>query len=523
VADQVNGGEIEEAESVLVDLREVSKNYPGVQALDRLSFSIARGEVHALLGANGAGKSTLIKILAGATWRDTGEIDLEGRALGELDPHLAAKLGIVCLFQEPALVPGLTIEQNVFLGQEIVSRLGLIRAKPQHERALSLLREVAPHLDPRQRIAGLRASERQFVALAKALLRKPKLLILDEPTASMTDPEIEALFRIVFNLKNAGASILYVTHRLEEVFQIADTATVLRDGRLVRSCPMTELERSGLINLIAGRELRVEERRRDVERGRKLLSVQNISRLGVFSDVTFDVHEGEVVALAGLVGAGRSEVVRTIFGADPLDQGTIRYPNGSTAVSDPHSAVSSGLAMVPEDRKTQGVVPKMSVGDNLLLSSATKYSGNLLGLIDFSKSRALVARNVQKLDIRPRGAEDRAVETLSGGNQQKVLLGRAMESGAQVFIFDEPTAGVDIGTKTEIQRLILDLARTDKGIIIVSSEMEEVLALADRILVIREGRLVRELVGHSASSFDVLKSALGEDESFDTDAVESAR
>jgi ABC-type sugar transport system ATPase subunit len=522
VADQINRDVIEEAKPVLVDLRDVSKSYPGVQALDRLSFSIARGEVHALLGANGAGKSTLIKILAGATWRDSGEIEFEGRALGELDPHLAVELGIVCLFQEPALVPGLTIEQNVFLGQEVVTRLGLIRSRPQHEQALSLLQEVAPHLNPGQRVAGLRASERQFVALAKALLRKPRLLILDEPTASMTDPEIEALFRIVLNLKKAGASILYVTHRLEEVFQIADAATVLRDGRLVRTCPMTALERSDLINLIAGRELRVEERRRDVERGRKLLSVQNIGRVGVFSNVTFDVHEGEVVALAGLVGAGRTEVVRSIFGADPLDEGSIQYPNGSMAVSGPHGVVLSGLAMVPEDRKTQGIVPKMSVGDNLILSSATKYIGNVPGLIDFSMSREVVARSVGKLDIRPRCAGDRAVETLSGGNQQKVLLGRAMESGAQVLIFDEPTAGVDIGTKTEIQRLILDLARAGKGIIIVSSEMEEVLALADRILVIREGRLVRELVGHSASSFDVLKSALGEDESLDIDATGTA-
>jgi ABC-type sugar transport system ATPase subunit len=523
VADQVRGGaSINETKPVLVDLREVSKSYPGVQALDGLSFSIARREIHALLGANGAGKSTLIKILAGATSRDGGEIDFEGRPLEELDPHLAVELGIVCLFQEPALVPGLTVEQNIFLGREVVSRLGLIHLRPQHEQALLLLRRVAPHLNPRQPVAGLRASERQFVALAKALLRKPRLLILDEPTASMTDPEIEALFRIVLDLKEGGASILYVTHRLEEVFQIADATTVLRDGRLVRSCAMSELARTDLVNLIAGRELRVEERRRDVERGRKLLSVQNISRLGIFSDITFDVHEGEVVALAGLVGAGRSEVVRSIFGADPLDEGSIQYPNGANAVQDPHGAVLSGVAMVPEDRKRQGIVPKMSVGDNLILSSATKYGGSLPGLIDFSESRALVARNVKQLDIRPHGAEDRAVETLSGGNQQKVLLGRAMESGARVLIFDEPTAGVDIGTKTEIQRLILELARGGKGIIIVSSEMEEVLALADRILVIREGRLVRELVGHSASSFDVLKSALGEDESLDADAARTA-
>jgi rhamnose transport system ATP-binding protein len=368
-------------------------------------------------------------------------------------------------------------------------------------------------------VRRLRTSERQLVALAKGLLRDPKFLILDEPTASMSQPEIHALFAIIRRLRDSGVSVLYVTHRLEEVFLIADTVTVLRDGALVRTGLTAEITRPELISMIAGREVRVEERRRDIERGRPLLSVSKISRRPAFADISFEVHEGEVVALAGLVGAGRSEIARAIFGADALDEGTIRYPLGENKARDPHDAVQAGLAMVPEDRKVQGVVAKMSVGDNLMLSSVSRYAHRVPGLIDFRAVGAVIARKVAQLDIRPRGAEARPIETLSGGNQQKVLLARAMESGASVLILDEPTAGVDVGTKTEIQRLILQLAAQGKGILLISSEMDELLALATRILVIREGRLVRELVGRRASSLDVLKSALGEDERIGEDGV----
>ena len=499
-------------EPVLVELKDISKAFVGVQALDRLSLTIARGEVHALLGANGAGKSTLIKILAGAVERDSGEIVFEGQSVDALDPHRAVELGVVCLFQEPALVPMLGVEQNIFLGQEIVDRWGFINRDRQRERVSALLREIAPQISPDQPVGELRTSERQLVALAKGLLRRPKLLILDEPSASMTDPEIQGLFAIIRRMRDGGVSVLYVTHRLEEVFQISDSATVLRDGKLVRTCPIAAISRPELINMIAGRELRVEARRGDIQPGRPLLAVRGVGRQGVFQGISFDVREGEVVALAGLVGAGRTEIARAIFAADPLDEGSVKYPRGETMADSPFDAVQAGVAMLPEDRKTQGMIPKMTVGENLVLSSVSHQSGRVPGLIDFRAVKDSIARQVAQLDIRPGGMEDRAIETLSGGNQQKVLLGRAMEFGASVLILDEPTAGVDIGTKTEIRRLILELAAQGKGILLISSEMEEVLALADRILVIREGRLVRELVGKAATSFDVLKSALGEDE-----------
>jgi ABC-type sugar transport system ATPase subunit len=292
---------------------------------------------------------------------------------------------------------------------------------------------------------------------------------------------------------------------------------VLRDGKHVFTSPMKEVTRSELVDQIAGREVRTEERRAGAAHGAPSLSVQNIRRDGVFADISFTVHQGEIVALAGLVGAGRSEIARAVFGADPLDGGRINYPHGKAKVSTPAEAVGAGVAMIPEDRKGQGLIPKMSVGDNVVLSSIPKFAGRV-GLIHRKRLRAAVARIVQQLDIRPRGAEARPVETLSGGNQQKVLLARAIESGAPVLILDEPTAGVDVGAKAEIHRLVVQLAAEGKGVLLISSEMEEVLALADRILVVREGRLVQELPGHSASSLDLIKSALGENEQRTADA-----
>ncbi len=503
----------------LLQLDNVSKSYAGVQALSHVGFSIARGEVRALLGANGAGKSTLIKILAGAVSRDTGSIYFEGRNVVLADPHESVARGIACVFQEPALVPFLTVEQNIFLGGEKANRIGLIEASEQRKTARTLLNYVAPRLSLVQQVGKLRTSERQLVALAKALLRRPKLLILDEPSASMSDPEIQCLFSIVRKLRDAGTSVLYVTHRLEEVFQIASFVTVLRDGRHIRSSPIEETNRAALINLIAGRELHSEHNRRDVHRGPPTLSAKNIGRKGSFSGISFQLHKGEILALAGLVGAGRTEIARSIIQADRLDEGTIDYPNPTIKVRSPFQAVVAGVVMIPEDRKTQGIIPKLSVGDNLILSSISQYADRLTGLIQFGRVRDTVRRIIKQLQIRPAGAETRAIETLSGGNQQKVLLARATESQARVLILDEPTAGVDVGAKAEIHRLILELVGQGKGIILISSEMEEILALADRILVIREGRMVRELVGAAASSLDILKSALGEDQRGEDDGV----
>jgi ABC-type sugar transport system ATPase subunit len=494
----------------LLDMRNIDKAYPGVQALSDVSFSAERGEVHALLGANGAGKSTLIKILVGAVPRDSGTIVFDGETFASLNPQETAQHGIACIFQDPALIPLLTVEQNIFLGNEITQRTGWIRQRDQRQKARELLAPIAPNIDPADRVLRLRTSERQLVALAKAQVAGTKLIIMDEPTASMTETEIEALFNAIQRLKAQDICIIYVTHRLEEVYQIADRITVLRDGRHIATRPINELPRDELIQTIIGRELRAESRREQGHIGNVVLDVEHLSQRGTFSDISFKVHAGEIVALAGLVGSGRTEIARAIIHADPFERGTITFPNQSKRVAAPSSAVRAGVVMVPEDRKQQGIIPKMSVTENILLTSIPRFSSRILGWIDVRKVRKAVASIAESLELRPIGAEKRPIETLSGGNQQKAIIARGIESQATLLILDEPTAGVDIGAKAEIHRIIFSLAHDGKGILLISSEVEEVLTLADRILVIRQGRLVGELPGPTTTSHDVLRLALGE-------------
>jgi ABC-type sugar transport system ATPase subunit len=494
----------------LLEMRRISKAYPGVQALNNVSFLAERGEVHALLGANGAGKSTLIKILVGAVPRDSGTIVFDGEPFSSLNPQETAQRGIACIFQDPALIPLLTVEQNIFLGNELTQRAGWIRQHDQRQKALELLAPIAPNIDPAMRVQRLRTSERQLVALAKAQVAGTKLIIMDEPTASMTETEIEALFHAIERLKAQDICIVYVTHRLEEVYQIADRATVLRDGQHVATRAIADVPRDELIKLIIGRELRAESRRHAATAGAVVLQVEHLTQRGTFSDISFKVHAGEIVALAGLVGSGRTEIARAIIHADRFDRGTITFPDAGKRVSAPSSAVSAGVVMVPEDRKQQGIIPKMTVTENILLTSLPRFSSRVLGWIDARRVRKAVASIASSLELRPVGAEKRPIETLSGGNQQKALIARGIESQAALLILDEPTAGVDIGAKAEIHRIIFSLAAEGKGILLISSEVEEVLTLADRILVIRQGQLMGDLSGSSATSHDVLRLSLGE-------------
>lgn len=498
------------AAAPLVALQSISKSYPGVAALRDVSFDIGPSEVHALLGANGAGKSTLVKILSGAVPRDSGEIVFDGSPLNVASPHAALERGIACLYQEPALVPELTVEQNIFLGREIRRRFGVINRFDQGRRVAAVLDRIAPRLQPTQRVADLRTSERQLVALAKALTADARLVIMDEPSASMTDAEIEFLFGAIRDLKSAGKSVVYITHRLDEVLGITDIVTVLRDGKHITTGPTSAFDRGKLVELIAGSVIEKTDRAMRPPIGKPLLVARNLFRSGSFSEISFEVRAGEIVGLAGLVGAGRSEIARAILGADALEAGTVTYPSGTTVVSTPAEAVEAGVAMIPEDRKTQSVIPAMTVGDNILLSSAPHYSIAPLGIIRRKAANEIVARNFRRFSINPPGSEQRRIETLSGGNQQKAVLARAIESGAEVLLLDEPTAGVDVGAKAEIHRHIEKLAADGKGVLLISSETEELLALADRILVIHEGRLVREIEGHSTNSLELIQSVLGE-------------
>lgn len=493
----------------LLEMRNIAKAYPGVQALTDVSFSTERGEVHALLGANGAGKSTLIKILVGAVPRDSGTIIFDGETLGSLNPQETAQRGIACIFQDPALIPLLTVEQNIFLGNEIARR-GWIHQHQQNQKARELLAPIAPNIDPAMQVQRLRTSERQLIALAKAQVAGTKLIIMDEPTASMTETEIVALFKAIQRLKAEGVCIIYVTHRLEEVYQIADRITVLRDGRHIITQAVQDMTHDNLIQTIIGRELRAESRREPAPVGDVVLQVDHLSQRGTFSDVSFKVHAGEIVALAGLVGSGRTEIARAIIHADPFERGSITFPDQTRRVAAPSSAARAGVVMVPEDRKQQGIIPKMTVTENILLTSMPRFSSRFFGWIDARKVRKAVASIASSLELRPIGAEKRPIETLSGGNQQKAIIARGIESQAALLILDEPTAGVDIGAKAEIHRIIFSLAANGKGVLLISSEVEEVLTLADRILVIRQGQIVGELPGPAATSHDILRLALGE-------------
>jgi ABC-type sugar transport system ATPase subunit len=496
--------------SPLLEISQVSKAYPGVQALRNVSFTAGRGEVHALLGANGAGKSTLIKILMGAVARDSGTITFEGKPLTTITPQIATHLGIACIFQDPALIPLLTVEQNIFLGHEMTRAFGWVAQRQQRERARALLAPIAPHLAPTQLVQRLRTTDRQLVALAKALLAGNRLVIMDEPTASMSETEIRTLFNAIERLKAAGVCVIYVTHRLEEVFQVADTVTVLRDGEHIFTRPVRSLNKTELINSIIGRELRIEKRRSDVSVGEPVIQVRRLSSAGSFTDISFTVHAGEIVALAGLVGSGRSEIARAILGADHYEHGEIHDPARRRPVRSPAAAVRAGLVMIPEDRKSQGIIPKMTTADNMMLSAVRRFSLPLVGWVRRARVRQAVQGTAQALELRPAGAEERLIESLSGGNQQKALIARAIQSQARLLIFDEPTAGVDVGAKAEIHHLIMNLARDGRAILLISSEIEEVLTLADRILVLRAGRIVGELKGESATSHDILHRALGE-------------
>ena len=498
------------AATPLIALRSISKSYPGVAALRDVSFEIGFGEVHALLGANGAGKSTLVKILSGAVPRDGGEIIFDSSPLDVASPHSALERGIACLYQEPALVPELTVEQNIFLGREICRSLGVINRSDQRRRVEAVLDRIAPKLRPTQTVASLRTSERQLIALAKALIADARLVIMDEPSASMTDAEIEFLFSAIRDLKAAGKSIIYITHQLDEVLRITDRLTVLRDGRHIMTGSTSTVDRGKLVELIAGSATDAVDRVKRPPIGKPLLVARNLSRRGAFSEISLEVRAGEIVGLAGLVGAGRSEIARAILGADALDEGTVTYPSGATVVSTPSQAVAAGVAMIPEDRKTQSIIPAMTVGENILLSSAPYYSIAPLGIIRRIAANEIIARNFHRFSINPPGSERRRIETLSGGNQQKAVLARAIESGADVLLLDEPTAGVDVGAKAEIHRHIEKLAADGKGVLLISSETEELLTLADRILVIHEGRLIREIEGHSTNSLELVQSVLGE-------------
>ena len=495
----------------LLEVRGISKRFGGHQALRGVDLTLGAGEVHALCGENGAGKSTLMAVLSGSLRPDEGALLWEGRSAALGSVRAAQALGISMVHQEPQLVPSLSVAENVCLGR-LPSRAGPVRLvdrtalRDQARRALEPLRQA---LDPDRLVETLGVAERQLVAIARALHFGARLIILDEPTSSLSAGETEALLEVLRGLRARGTAIAYISHRLEEVRAIADRVTVLRDGRVVVTAPVARMTNDAIIEAMSGRELLAADAARPAAvPGEPLLEVRGLGRRGRLHDVTLRVHAGEIVGLAGLMGAGRSRVLRSIFGADPIDAGevTVRVGAAPRRVASPDGAIRSGIGLVPEDRRTQGLVLTASVADNVGL--VTPPDARRRGFLRRGLLRSAAARAVEILRIKTRSL-DEPVRTLSGGNQQKVVLGRWLGPDTRVLLLDEPTRGVDVGAKAEIHRHLRRLADEGRALLVVSSELPELLALCDRIYVMREGRIAGELARERATPVEVLRLATG--------------
>ena len=491
----------------LLALDHAEKSYGAVRALTNGTLAIRPGEVRALVGENGAGKSTLVKVLGGVTQLDAGALLVDGEEVAFHNPTDARDAGIAVIFQEPTLFPDLSVAENIAMGRHPLGAARRIDRKAMHREAAELLKRLGVRLDADRPVRGLSIADQQVVEIAKALSFEARVLIMDEPTAALSGPEVARLFGVVRTLQERGAGILFISHRLEEVFAICETVTVMRDGAVVSDERTADLTEDELVRRMVGRDLDALFPKTVAELGAPLLSVQRLTREGVFTDVSFEVHAGEIVALAGLVGAGRSEVARVIFGIDKADGGHVEVAGRQLPNGRPTAAMAAGLAFVPEDRRQQGLVMDLSIKRNATLTSLARLTSRV-GLIGGKAERLLAEDWAKRLQLKFHSLND-SVGTLSGGNQQKVVLAKWLSTEPKVLIVDEPTRGIDVGTKSEVHRLLSDLAGQGLAILMISSELPEVLGMADRVMVMHEGRITGEIPRAEADEERIMRAATG--------------
>ncbi|GCF09662.1 sugar ABC transporter ATP-binding protein [Dictyobacter arantiisoli] len=484
-------------------LQHISKQFPGVFAVNDVSLDVYPGEVHVVAGENGAGKSTLMKLLSQVEKPSSGTILLNHEPIRFHGPQHAQSLGIAMIYQEFALAPHLTIAQNMFLGQEPL-RLGLIDRSTEIQRSRTLLKQVGLNIDPRRLVSGLSVAEQQLVEIAKALSLDAKVVIMDEPTATLTEQEIHELFNVIHNMTERGIAILYISHRLDEIFRIAHRVTVMRDGQVVATLPRAEIDEKKLIRLMVGREIANLYPKPSTTIGEVVLRVTGITRAHVLRNCSFELHAGEILGFAGLVGAGRTELARAIFGADRIDAGTIEVEGKKVRIKSPEAAIQAGIGYLTEDRKRDGLAMNLGIDQNITMAHLPVVAG----ILNLGQERRTALQARDQLRIRTPSIR-RKVEVLSGGTQQKVIVARWLETQAKVLFFDEPTRGIDVGAKAEIFDLIGKLAQQGRAIILISSYLPELLNMCDRILVIREGQIAGAVEREQFSEERIIALATG--------------
>lgn len=494
-----------------LQMKHITKRFPGVLALNDVQFTLRRGEVHALLGENGAGKSTLMKILSGVYQPDEGEIVFEDQSVSFSEPLSAQRVGITIIHQEFNLFPDLTVEENIFIGREFCKKnRWRLDEKQQRQATIEILQKLNLAISPDTLVADLTVAQQQMVEIAKAISVNAKILIMDEPTAALTETEIESLFRVTRLLKEQGTGIVYISHRLEELALIADRATVMRDGQYINTVDYECVKISDLIAMMVGRDLgNIYPRREALQQRIPVLEVNGLTRKGVLNDIDFTLYRGEILGFAGLMGAGRTELARAIFGADSIDSGTLILNGKEIVIKDISDAIQQGISYLTEDRKKEGLALNLSVERNIMLGNYPEYADRF-GNVDSHRCQQTSEQQVKALRIKTTHLEQAAVN-LSGGNQQKIIIARWVCKDTDILIFDEPTRGIDVGAKLEIYELMNRLVAKGKSIIMISSELPEVLGMCDRILVMRSGRITGELSANEATQEKIMQYATLED------------
>ena len=494
------------ADEFLLRMEGISKLFPGVVALDGVDLEVRPGTVHALTGENGAGKSTLMKVLIGMYQEDSGTITFEGKQVKIPDTKTGLGLGISMIHQELSYVPELTVAENIYLGREPRGKLGLVSHEQMSNDAKALFERWGIKINPKEQMKRLSVAQAQMVEIAKAISFDSRLIIMDEPTSAMTEHEVEHLYAMIAQLKDNGVSVIYITHKLDEVFKISDYVTVFRDGKLVKMLPAAELDRNKLINLMVGRELTHLFPKEHAEIGEVVLEVKNLNRGELVQDVSFELRRGEILGLAGLMGAGRTEVLETVFGIVKAESGEIVVDGKTRKITQPRDAIAANIGLLTEDRKQTGIMGVLSVRDNMIVAALPKYSPK--GMLQPKRIDDACEAQRKALAVKTPSL-NQLIENLSGGNQQKVLISRWLLTLPEILMIDEPTRGVDVGAKSEIHRLMSMLAQQNKAILMVSSEMPEVLGMSDRILVMHEGRITGELSREDATQEKIMQLATG--------------